>query len=95
MNDAGAHFHLNVVQWLETNKIEYIPARHWRATPQICPQWITELMEFLKIYVSVELQRLKANWSKWRRKCGPKLYAISSFKLRIQNKYLVFARNAI
>ena len=29
-------------------------------------------MEFLKIYVIIELQRLKANWSKWRRKCGPK-----------------------
>ena len=41
-------------------------------TPQICPQWIMELMEFLKIYVIVELQGLKTNWSKLRRKCGPK-----------------------
>ena len=28
MNGANAHFHPNVVQWLETNKIKYIPAGH-------------------------------------------------------------------
>ena len=28
MNGARAHFHPNVVQWLETNKIKYIPAGH-------------------------------------------------------------------
>ena len=71
MNGARAFFHPNVVQWLETNKIKYIPAGHWPA-PQTCSQWIMELMEFLKIYIIVELQQLKANSSKWRRKCGPK-----------------------
>ena len=31
MDGARAHFHPNVVQWLETNKIKYIPAGHWPA----------------------------------------------------------------
>ena len=31
MNGACAFFHPNVVRWLETNKIKYIPAGHWPA----------------------------------------------------------------
>ena len=31
LDGARAHFHPNVVQWLETNKIKYIPAGHWPA----------------------------------------------------------------
>ena len=34
MDGARAHFHPNVVQWLETNKIKYIPAGHW---PDLSP----------------------------------------------------------
>ena len=38
MDGARAHFHPNVVQWLETNKIKYIPARHWPAnSPDLFP----------------------------------------------------------
>ena len=38
MNGARAHFHPNVVQWLETNKIKYIPAGHWPAnSPDLSP----------------------------------------------------------
>ena len=29
MNGARAFFHPSVVQWLETNEIKYVPARHW------------------------------------------------------------------
>ena len=38
MDGARAHFHPNVVQWLETNKIKYIPAGHWPAnSPDLSP----------------------------------------------------------
>ena len=38
MDGAGAHFHPNVVQWLETNKIKYIPAGYWPAnSPDLSP----------------------------------------------------------
>ena len=38
MDGARAHFHPNVVQWLETNKIKYIPAGHWPANfPDLSP----------------------------------------------------------
>ena len=38
MNGARAFFHPNVVQWLETNKIKYIPAGHWPAnSPDLSP----------------------------------------------------------
>ena len=38
MDRARAHFHPNVVQWLETNKIKYIPAGHWPAnSPDLSP----------------------------------------------------------
>ena len=38
MNGAGAFFHPNVAQWLETNKIKYIPAGHWPAnSPDLSP----------------------------------------------------------
>ena len=40
-------------------------------TPQICLQWITKLIGFLKIQVIVEPQGPKANLSKWRMKCSP------------------------
>ena len=33
MDRARAHFHPNVVQWLETNKIKFIPAEQWPANP--------------------------------------------------------------
>ena len=29
MNGAPAFFHPSVVQWLETNEIKYVLARHW------------------------------------------------------------------
>ena len=29
MDGARAHFHPNVVQWLETNEIKYVLARYW------------------------------------------------------------------
>ena len=49
MNGARAFFHPTVVQWLETSKINTFLQDTGQPTPQICPQWIMELMEFLKI----------------------------------------------
>ena len=38
MNGARALLHPNVVQWLETNKIKYIPVGHWPAnSPDLSP----------------------------------------------------------
>ena len=38
MDGARAHFHPNVVQWLETNKIKYIRAGHCLAnSPDLSP----------------------------------------------------------
>ena len=38
MDGARANFYPNVVQWLETNKIKYIPAGHWPAnSPDLSP----------------------------------------------------------
>ena len=38
MNGARAFFHPNVAQWLETNKIKYIPAGDWPAnSPDLSP----------------------------------------------------------
>ena len=73
MNGARTFFHPSVVQWLKTSEIKYVPARHWPTNLSDLSPMEYRILEILKkILVIVEVQRLKANWSKRRRKCGRK-----------------------
>ena len=48
MDGTRVHFHSNVVQWLETNEIKYIPARHWPTNLSDLSEMEYKILEIFK-----------------------------------------------